>query len=100
MNTKAIKIKIRRLLASLHSGSHAVASSNTIEQNRPLITIKEETEQDKFLNDFSFKILKTKQKLRHTVTHKTKFIEFFLFMRTIHREHKYQVCLQVESASI
>ena len=55
MNAKLIKNKVKRFLASLHCGSHTVTDSNTCRQCKPLLTIKEDTEeQDQFPNDFSF----------------------------------------------
>ena len=55
MNTESIKAKIRSLSASLRFASPTVISYNSCEQ-MPLLSIKEETEeQDKHLNDFSFK---------------------------------------------
>ena len=56
MNAKLIKNKVRRLLASLHCGSHTVTDSNTCRQCKPLLTIKEDIEeQDQFPYDFSLK---------------------------------------------
>ena len=56
MNAETIKRKIRRLLATLRSEPPSVINDKTNQQCKPLLTIKEETEeQDKLLNDFSFK---------------------------------------------
>ena len=55
MNAETIKRKIRRLIATLRSEPPSVTNDKANQQCKPLLTIKEDTEeQDQFPNDFSF----------------------------------------------